>query len=300
MRRSLIVFCLLIVSATGRAIIAQPGSQWIDFAPEDRFFHVSLPHEPKVETVTATYDLLSVSGNWYTAGSAGASYAIWSLRDHSGIGWDEESGLDAAADLFWQTLLKQARDTVLNNVNRRAGIAYVKELPVNPLPGREYSVVLGKLSGTAQIFVAPRRIFILLAADTADGPWERERFLSSFKVSPQVGRIQQYGDPKGRVVDDEGPIFLQKEVDERARVLSKPEPSYTESARTFGVRGTVFLRAVFSKTGEVTRVEIIRRLPHGMTGRCLAAARAIKFSPAMKDGKPVSTWIQLEYNFNIY
>ena len=171
---------------------------------------------------------------------------------------------------------------------------------MNPLPGREYGVTLGQLSGTAQIFVAQRRIFILLAANSSDGPSERERFLSSFKVSPQVERMRLYGDPKGLVVKDDGPIFTTKEVDERPRLLAKPEPSYTESARTFQVHGTVVLRAVFSKTGEVTRVEVVKRLPHGMTEGCLAAARAIKFSPALKDGKPVSTWMQLEYNFNLY
>lgn len=301
MRRSLIVVCLLIFSATGRAIVAQQGSRWIEFAPEGKSFHISMPHEPKSEPVTATYDHLQVTGAWHTAGSDGASYAIWSLVDlNRDIGWGEDSYLDVAADLFWQVLLKPARDKPHNRANRSDGIAYVKELAVNPLPGREYSVALGQLSGTAQIFVAHRRIFILLASDSAEGPWERERFLSSFKVSPQVERIPQYGDPKGLVIKDDGPIFTTKEVDQRARVLEKPEPSYTESARIFGVRGTVVLRAVFSKTGEVTRVEIIKRLPHGMTERCLAAARAIKFSPALKDGKPVSTWIQLEYNFNLF
>ncbi len=299
MKPLLTILFLCIVSVAAQDAFAQQGPRWIDFSPADGSFHISMPHEPKLEPVTGTYDLLSVSGTWYTAGSPGGSYAIWSLVEpNPQIGWGgEDSYLDVAADLFWQTLLKQARDTVHSTVNRRAGIAYIKELPTNPLPGREYSVVLGELSGTAQIFVAQRRIFILLAADTADGPWERERFLGSFKVSQQVGRMLQDGDPK---VDDDGPIFKNKEVDERARVLSKPEPSYTESARVFGIQGTVVLRAVFSKTGEVTRVEIIKRLPHGMTQRCLIAARAIKFSPAMKDGKPVSTWMQLEYNFNIY
>ena len=291
----------MLVCAAERIVIAQQGSQWIDFAPADESFHISMPHEAKAEPVSGTFDHVQASGFWYTAGNDGASYAIWSLVDSNHeIGWGEDSYLDVAADLFWQTLLKEARDTLLNRVNRRAGMVYLKELPKNPLPGREYGVTLGQLSGTAQIFVAHRRIFILLAANTADGPWERERFLSSFKVSSQVERMPQYGDPKGFEVKDVDPIFTTKEVDQRARVLEKPEPAYTESARTFEVRGTVVLRAVFSKTGEVTRIEIIRRLPHGMTERCLAAVRAIKFSPAIKDGKPVSTWMQLEYNFNLY
>src|SRR5688572_30300785 len=110
MKPLLTILFLCIVSDAAQDAFAQQGSQWIDFSPSDKSFHISMPHEPKLELVMGTYDLLSVSGNWYCAGSAGASYAIWSLRDHSGIGWDEESGLDAAADLFWQVLLKPARD----------------------------------------------------------------------------------------------------------------------------------------------------------------------------------------------
>ena len=171
---------------------------------------------------------------------------------------------------------------------------------MNELPGREYSVALGDLTGTAHIFVAQQKIFILFAANSLNGPWERERFLSSFKVSAQVKPIQQYGDPKGLKVTDDDPVIGIRDVDQKPRVLEKPEPTYTDSARTFGIKGTVVLRALFSKTGEVTRVEIIKRLPHGMTDRCVRAARAIKFSPAMKGGQPVSTWMQLEYNFNLY
>ena len=31
-----------------------------------------------------------------------------------------------------------------------------------------------------------------------------------------------------------------------------------------------------------------------------AAAKAIKFTPAQKDGRPVSQYVVFEYNFNIY
>ncbi|HET6889506.1 MAG TPA: tetratricopeptide repeat protein, partial [Pyrinomonadaceae bacterium] len=41
------------------------------------------------------------------------------------------------------------------------------------------------------------------------------------------------------------PVFTGKEVTQKARVTSKPEPSYTEPARLAGVQGTIVLRAVF-------------------------------------------------------
>jgi TonB family protein len=95
-------------------------------------------------------------------------------------------------------------------------------------------------------------------------------------------------------------IFRSGEVSSRARVLEKPEPQYTESARKNQITGTVVLRAVFSSSGSVTNISTIRGLPDGLTERAIAAARQIRFVPAQKDGHPVSMWMQLEYNFNLY
>jgi len=91
-----------------------------------------------------------------------------------------------------------------------------------------------------------------------------------------------------------------KETSQKARVLSKPEPSYTEAARRAGVIGTVVLRAIFSSDGEVKSVRVSQALPFGLTTAAIQAARRIKFTPAMKDGRSVSMYIQLEYNFYLY
>jgi TonB family protein len=90
------------------------------------------------------------------------------------------------------------------------------------------------------------------------------------------------------------------EVNERARVLSKPEPQYTEEARRNSITGTVILRVVFSRTGEVTNIRALQSVGGGLTEKAMAAARQIRFVPAKKNGQPVSMYMQLEYNFNLY
>lgn len=95
-------------------------------------------------------------------------------------------------------------------------------------------------------------------------------------------------------------VFSGREVSKKARVLAKPEPSYTESARKYAVQGTVVLRAIFSSSGEVINIRVVKKLPHGLTQVALAAAKQIKFTAASKDGHAVSMHIQLEYNFNLY
>ena len=95
-------------------------------------------------------------------------------------------------------------------------------------------------------------------------------------------------------------VFTGSEVDQKAKILSKPEPSYTEEGRKNQIAGRVVLRAVFSAGGTVTNIQAVSSLPNGLTERAIAAARQIKFVPATKDGRPVSMWMELQYNFNLY
>lgn len=90
------------------------------------------------------------------------------------------------------------------------------------------------------------------------------------------------------------------EVTVKARVISKPEPKYTEEARRNQIVGTVILRAVFTANGKVNHILVIKSLPSGLTQKSVEAARRIKFIPAMLNGRPVSMFLQLEYNFNLY
>lgn len=95
-------------------------------------------------------------------------------------------------------------------------------------------------------------------------------------------------------------IYRAPEVTQRALVISKPEALYSEAARRNQIMGTVVLRVVFSMSGEVTNIRAISPLPMGLTENAIAAARRIRFRPATKNGRPVSVYVQLEYNFNIY
>jgi TonB family protein len=111
---------------------------------------------------------------------------------------------------------------------------------------------------------------------------------------------QRAAQPPTEKPASETPNFTGRDVTQKARVLSKPEPTYTEPARKAGVTGTVVLRVIFASDGEVKHIFVIRALGYGLTSQAIKAARLIKFDPAMKDGRPVSMYLQLEYNFNLY
>ncbi len=108
------------------------------------------------------------------------------------------------------------------------------------------------------------------------------------------------GAPRGNNPYGPDHVFTNPQVEQRARVLSKPEPQYSEEARKNQITGTVVLRVVFSMSGEVTDIRTIKPLPMGLTEKAIAAARQIRFVPAMRGGHPVNVYMQLEYNFNLY
>lgn len=95
-------------------------------------------------------------------------------------------------------------------------------------------------------------------------------------------------------------IFGAKEVSVKARITSRPEPGYTEEARQNKIRGTVVLRAILAANGRVVGIRVVKGLSEGLSEQAIDAARKIKFVPALKDGRPVSMFVQIEYNFNIY
>lgn len=108
------------------------------------------------------------------------------------------------------------------------------------------------------------------------------------------------GSPGNNPNGDTDRIFRQPEVDVRARVVSKPEPQYTEEGRRNQITGTVVLSVIFSRTGQVTNIRPVQTLCCGLTEKAIVAARQIRFVPATRNGQTVSVYMQLEYNFNLY
>jgi len=108
------------------------------------------------------------------------------------------------------------------------------------------------------------------------------------------------GSPGNNPNGDIDRIFRQTEVAVRARVVSKPEPQYSEEARRNQITGTVILSVIFSRTGQVTNIRPVQTLCCGLTEKAIMAARQIRFVPATRNGQMVSVYMQLEYNFNLY
>ena len=182
----------------------------------------------------------------------------------------------------------------------------VRDVSHDGLSGRLY-VAAG--DGMVRFFASEDRLYKFCAFGvSADDPRVTKFFSSvSFNKSKTAlevfeGTGMPFEPVQAPAADDElaNKIYIGKEVTKKARLAMKPEPSYTEEARQNGISGTVVLKCIFRSNGSINNIRIVSGLPYGLTERATEAARRIKFIPAMKDGKYVSMWYQLEYNFNLY
>jgi protein TonB len=89
-------------------------------------------------------------------------------------------------------------------------------------------------------------------------------------------------------------------VTQALRIISKPRPGYTDSARQNNVQGTVILRVTFLASGQVGSISAVKGLPNGLTEQAIAAARRISFEPKKVDGVGQPVTRQIEYTFSIY
>ena len=328
-RLSTILSLLLFTCVHSSAMMAQGAKTWANVAPADEKFTVQMPQAPTNAIQKRGYGELEVEGRAYTAVEGGTTYEIWSLKNTKFTSVPK-GYLDLCADLVWESLLRPVRDSLPKEAYIYAHMDYVGETSGAGVGGREYLLTLDKTTGVTNFYVDSERIYVLTVINARREAPETERFLKSFSVTkppvPEtlkvpvaldssgvgagmgagVGPARPPGQSNGPVTtpsptsDDPNRVFSGRDVTEKARITAKPNPGYTDSARKYRVQGAVIMRVVLSRDGQVTNIKVVRWLPHGLTEKAIEAARGIKFSPAMKDGRPVSQYVQLEYNFSLY
>ena len=104
------------------------------------------------------------------------------------------------------------------------------------------------------------------------------------------GRAVQQGTFDVRAADT--PKVKQAAAASNARpveILSVPRPAYTDQARTKKIEGDVLVQVVFTASGQVQVLRVVRGLGYGLDESAEQAARQIRFRPAEEDGRPVDS-----------
>src|SRR5215471_13855710 len=72
------------------------------------------------------------------------------------------------------------------------------------------------------------------------------------------------------------------------KVLSHPAAVYTDEARRRGIEGSVIVQARFDEYGSATVLKVMKGLGYGLDDAALEVLKAWRFSPALRNGLPVT------------
>jgi TonB family protein len=280
-----LVFALSAVGQTPAPQVKQAElSTWKTYNIKDEKVSASFPTHPAMTTNNRYRELLRqrLTDRMIGAYADGVVYGIYT--------YDNPKPRDSFEDFVDREL--NGRDT-----------SKVRSVTVGRFAGKEYSFTNNGLDATMWFFAVDDRLYKFTAFGApADDPGVKQFFSSiifdrkgEIEVSEGLGILLPEL-PGGTSV----PIFTGRQVDTKARLVMRPEPSYTDEGRQASVTGTVILKVVFASNGAITNIRTVQGIPHGLTEQAIDAARKMKFIPAVKDGKKVSMWMQLEYNFNLY
>jgi TonB family protein len=285
MKRVLFLFCASILLAgavkaqeSKRVDVSDPLT-WKTYTVKGDEFSVSLPSIPEMKTSKAFQPQIQKerAGRHLRTVLDGIKYGVDVLENPAGqsLG-DFIAEYDATRDFK-------------NSAERN--------ITVDGVAGKEYTSQI-EPPARVQLFVTERRFyrFITIGGGTDSKPVEH--FFSSIKLGKDVDGVNVDVGPGIPLELESGErVYTGSEVDKRVRLLERPAPIYPEEARRKGGRPLVILQAVFSATGKVVDIRVIRPGQYGLTEACIDAAKNIKFVPAVKDGKNVSMYMRLEYNF---
>lgn len=332
-RMCCLLFGLLLVCSVARAQEEAAGgggalSAWRTFNAPEGDFSVDFPGVPQPRTEQTSRPGWTLTRHYYELVVDSSRYVVGYVETAPGSTSPEQrlnAGLKRMIDWY---AAKGGTEVGRHEVSVSPSCRMLDWQGISPVPGAPALLVL-------RMAATPGRSYFLMFASNRAGNSMTDyykRFVESFKVAshqcaaeltfptrpyPADGRqtfpigpgrsgnrgggdaLEGGGGLRPRPNPRDG-IYKSTEVTKRAVFLSKPQPQYTAKARMNGTYGTVRLRAVLRNTGDVTDIYIVNGLPDGLNDSAIAAARRIKFAPAEYEGRKVSQWALIEYNFNLY
>lgn len=189
--------------------------------------------------------------------------------------------------------------------------------PLGTLTGEKFNFADSEnFYHTILIVKTNNRSYVFQTVSPTENNPQVERFFASIQIKEKSpvkpennsetlinigsGEAHDSGSSSG---SDKGAILSSPTLPNQTRSLiitAKPRAAYTEFARFYEITGAVRTRITFLASGEIGDVEPVTKLPFGLTNQAVAAARSIRFEPALKNGQPVNTSKFVEYSFVIY
>jgi Gram-negative bacterial TonB protein C-terminal len=161
-----------------------------------------------------------------------------------------------------------------------------------------------------QHFYSESFVYILTASSRKGLTPEITRFLNSLEFNPKrsnqikenveiFSKLKQTKIEFSEKPESELPITKTK-IDKSLKpllLIANPSVPYTAEAVKNGTVGTIILEATFSETGQITKIIVRKSLDYGLVHNAFLTMLRMKFLPALKKGKPVSTVKIFDYEF---
>ncbi len=178
-----LLFALTAPYDSGLAQTKSLPSEWEQLRPEGEEFGILMPKDSTAETTREPYHKMTLNTRLYLWSSAGPVFAIASI---SGIKsnpalYTEMERTNSYVDAFkrWFPQKVRGKEAV-------ARLTLVGEKILNGHKGRDYNLVIGDLSGSAQVYATRRRFYAVVALNTKKDDALRDRFLSSFVLPDKI------------------------------------------------------------------------------------------------------------------
>jgi TonB family protein len=88
-------------------------------------------------------------------------------------------------------------------------------------------------------------------------------------------------------------------VDVMPVVVTRAMPTYPEAAKKDHLEGKVYLNVLVNAKGRVEKVEVLKSDAKIFNEAAITSAKEWTFKPALKDGKPVATWLTIPFQFKL-
>ena len=333
------VFAFILSLTLGFLTLASAQSpavpDWETLRPEKEQFSVLIPKGSTYEEASKVpYHKMELNTRFYVSRKEGGPvFAVVSL---SGIkpnpaAYTELQRVNSYVDAFKTLFVPKIRDKDKVGL---AQLTFLRERALHGNPGREYRLIIGKLTGTVHAYATSRRFYALVYLNEKKDEALEEQFLSSFVIperiqqAPTVVAEQTPPPPRHgvtppaeengaakKVPADENSKAEESAVTEpnangeaktkrapisggmlNGKAIVLPKPEYPAEAQAAGAAGTVAVQVTIDESGMVISAR-------AMSGHALLrqaavnAANQARFSPTLLMGEPVKVTGIITYNF---
>lgn len=289
--------------------IVQPQAVWETYTFTGEEFSVALPEMPALDHLSRAVKGSQSQREDVRVYGAYANGLVYSIRAY------DKPRSNENLDHFAQWHMER-----LTYSNQSFEFGERSELRLGKFAGRRYvlkhdNTPTGIPASSLYVYLTGKHAYVLRVVGAGDEHPETQRFLTSFNLTERpAGRqiIDEWKLPRPALALDNAAapappdndaresVYSSKEVTRKVAIVSRPSPPYTEQARRNQLTGVVRLKLIATANGKIKNIVAQRLLPDGLTENSILAATHLKFIPAIKDGRPVSQYVLIEYNYNIY